>query len=217
MEPNEEIGKKKPHRLREIGKGLITMPWTVGKDLVDLTQRAPLLFPLAAWQGAQEERLALQASTRREKDIGGKTMWIWVGLALVTALAFFFLGTFGDILAILVGFVFFCARFGWWDPVREIVTKRTLKTVDEADGATSGEAMDTQVFQQEVATYKLDVAMGLLKEWNKLNKIERGVKAPELRLRLIEHLSRPIGSEAKQGGGEPPASESVGPPAGEKP
>lgn len=187
----------KPKRgpVREIARGLVTLPWTAAVDMAVMSKDAFLGFPKAVLQGAKEERIALKTFADREKAISGQVMLWWGLLVAVACLTFFLIGGWGNLLTVAIGFVWVCSRFGWWDPVRDIVTKRALDNENAGDPqAKSFNAYDAQILQQEISAHKCEVALGILKEWNKLPKTERGPKSPETIVRLIDTLTRAIGS-----------------------
>lgn len=181
---------KKPGPIRSILKGFFRMPRTVGEDIVATTTDAIMWFPRAVISAAKEERIALQTYTAREKAISEQVLLWWWFLVGIACSTFFLIGGWGNLLTVAIGFVWVCSRFGWWDPVRDIVTKRALVTENVGDPqAKSFNAYDSQILQQEISARNCEMAMRLLKEWNKLPKTERGPKSPETIVRLIDTLT----------------------------
>jgi len=181
---------KKPGPIRSILKGFFRMPRTVGEDIVATTTDAIMWFPRAVISAAKEERIALQTYTARERAISEQVLLWWWSLVGIACLTFFLIGGWGNLLTVAIGLVWVCARFGWWDPIRDIVTKRVL--AHEKTGDLEAKALnpyDSQILQQEISGRNCEVALGILKEWNKLPKTERGPKSLETIVRLIDTLT----------------------------
>lgn len=189
---------ERPSALRRIAKGMVTMPWDVAVDLGQTTKSALFDFPMAVVQSVKQERLALKAYSEREKEIAEKTLFWWGMIVLLAVLCFFVIGGWANVLTLLLGFVWVCARFGWWDPVRDAVTKSVLR---KDAGATEGAATTVvdQVLQEEISSYRLELVQRMIREWDKLPKTERAPKAPETILRVLDTLTR-----SYQASAEPP-------------
>lgn len=184
-----------PRPFRAIGRGVLSLPVTTASDLIATTKTALLGVPSQALRGFKEERLAFEGASVQERRISRGRTTIYAALILLSCLAVILAKTLGAVVSIGIGIVYFCARFGWWDPVRDYLTRTTLQ-----NGWQEGEAESTiqnQALQQEIATYKLELVFSLIKEWNALPKTERGPKAPETILALLETIERPIGGPAK--------------------